>query len=48
MKRLQHITRFFGRVAPELGGNGLFASLDELIGQRQYVAYLRQLGQSKA
>ena len=47
MKRLQHITRFFGRVAPELGGNGLFASLDELIEQRQYVAYLRQLGQSK-
>ena len=47
MKRLKHITRFFGRVAPELGGNGLFASLDELIEQRQYVAYLRQLGQSK-
>ena len=47
MKRLKHITRFFGRVAPELGGNGLFASLDELIEQRQYVAYLRQQGQSK-
>lgn len=47
MKRLKHITSFFSKVAPELGGNGLYASLEELIEQRQYVAYLRQLSQVK-
>ncbi len=47
MKHLKHITEFFGHVAPELGGNGLFASLDELVEQRRYVAYLRQLNAQK-
>lgn len=47
MKPFKNITRFFSHVAPELGGNGLFASLEELIEQRQYVAYLRQLSQVK-
>lgn len=47
MKRLKHITSFFNPIPAENGGNGLFASLDELIEQRQYVAYLRQLSQVK-
>ena len=47
MKRLKHITKFFTSLAPELGGGGLFASLEELIEQRQYVAYLRKLSQVK-
>lgn len=47
MKRLKHITKFFTSVAPELGGGGLFASLEELTEQRKYVAYLHQLSQVK-
>ena len=47
MKRLKHIAKFFTSVAPELGGGGLFASLDELTEQRKYVAYLRRLSQEK-
>lgn len=47
MKRLKHITKFFTSVAPELGGGGLFASLEELTEQRKYVAYLRRLSQVK-
>lgn len=47
MKRLKHITSFFNPVPAENGGNGIFVSLDELIEQRQYVAYLRQLSQVK-
>lgn len=47
MKPFKHITRFFKQVAPELGGNGLFASLEELTEQRQYVSYLKQLSQIK-
>lgn len=47
MKRLKHITKFFTSLAPELGGGGLFASLEELTEQRKYVAYLRKLSQVK-
>jgi len=47
MKRLKHITRFFSQTVPELGGNGLFASLEELAEQRRYVVYLRQLNPIK-
>ena len=45
MKRLKRIAKFFTSVAPELGGGGLFVTLEELMEQRQYVAYLRQISQ---
>ena len=48
MKHLKELSGFFGAVTQENNGKGLFASVDELIEQRQYVAYLQKLGRIKS
>lgn len=43
MKRLKQIKdKFFSRPVEDKNGNGLFATMEELVEQRQYVAYLKQ------
>lgn len=43
MKRLKQIKdKFFSRPIEDKSGNGLFATMEELVEQRQYVAYLKQ------
>ena len=42
MGKLKRLTeRFFGPRAVKIGGNGLYATLEELMEQRRYVPYLK-------
>ncbi len=43
MKRLKKITRLFTKDEPLKNGNGLFATLEELIEQRRYISYIGHL-----
>lgn len=43
MKKVKQIAdKLFNKTAPQICGNGLYASLEELMEQRKYVGYLRQ------
>lgn len=47
MKRLKKITKLFTKGEPLTNGNGLFATLEELIEQRRYVSHIGHLKPQK-
>lgn len=47
MKRLRKLTKLFTKDEPLKNGNGLFATLEELIEQRQYVSHIGHLKPQK-
>lgn len=49
MKRLKQIKdKFFSRPVEDKNGNGLFATMEELVEQRKYVSYLKQYNNKAA